>query len=59
VPGVGIVVGGRVLDDRQAEHIAVERDRALEIPADGRHMVQPAQLHALLIVHAAEAYEAL
>ena len=54
VPGVGIVVGRRVVDDRQAEHVAIERDRALEVRADRRDVVQPAQPHALLIRHAAE-----
>jgi hypothetical protein len=54
VAGVGIVVGRRVVDDRQPEPVAIERDRLLEVGADRRHVVQPAQLHALLIRHAAE-----
>ena len=58
VAGVGVVVGGRVLDDRETEHVAIERDRALEVPADRRDMVQPAQLHALGILHAPEGYGA-
>ena len=46
-----IVVGRAVVDDRQAQHVAVEGDRPLEVAADRRHVVQPAQLHALLIGH--------
>ena len=45
---------GASLDDRQPEHVAIERDRALEVAADRRDVVQPAQPHALVVRHAAE-----
>jgi hypothetical protein len=44
-----IVVGRPVVDDRQAHQVAVERDRALGVAADRGHVMQPAQLHALLV----------
>jgi hypothetical protein len=47
VAGVRIVVGRAVVDDRQPEQVAVEGDRALEVGRDGRHVVQPSELHAL------------
>ena len=52
---VGIVVGRAVVDDREAEHVAVEGDRLLRVAADRRDVVQAAQLHALLIRHGGEA----
>jgi hypothetical protein len=52
VAGVRVVVGGAVVDDAQAEPVAIERDRALQVAGDRRHVVQPAQLHASLVRHA-------
>jgi hypothetical protein len=49
VARVRVVVGRAVVDDRQAEQVAVERDRGVGVAADRRDVVQAAQLHALLI----------
>src|SRR4051812_22769647 len=45
VPRVGIVVIDGLARQRQAEHVAVERGRALEVGADERHVMQPGDLH--------------
>ena len=37
------------MDHGEAHQVAVERDRALGVAADRGHVVQPAQLHALLV----------
>jgi hypothetical protein len=42
---------GGFVHDREPEQIAVEGDRALEVRRDGGDMVQPAELHALAVVH--------
>jgi hypothetical protein len=43
-----VVVGRPVVHDGQAHEVAVEGDRALGVAADRGHVMQPAQLHALL-----------
>jgi hypothetical protein len=49
VARLGIVVGRAVVHDRETHHVAVEGDRALGVAADRRHVVQAAELHALLV----------
>ena len=44
-----VVVARPVVDDGQPQQVAVERDRPLGVAADRGHVVQPAELHALLL----------
>ena len=46
VAGGRVVVGRRVAHDPEPEHVAVERDAALDVGADQRDVVQPRELHA-------------
>jgi hypothetical protein len=49
VARLGVVVGRPVVHDGEPQDVAVEGDRALGVAADRGHVVQPAQLHALLV----------
>ena len=46
VARAGVVVVDALLDEREAEHVAVEGGRALEVAADRRDVVQAGQPHA-------------
>jgi hypothetical protein len=54
VAGARVVVGRAVVDDAQAEHVAIEADRPVQVAADRGDVVHPAQPHAFLIRHPAE-----
>ena len=51
VAGRGVVVRRAVVHDRETEQVAVERDRPVEIAGDRGEVMQPAELHALLLGH--------
>jgi hypothetical protein len=51
VATLGVVVAGAVVHHREPQEVAVERDRAVEVAADRRDVVQTSQLHALLSAH--------
>ena len=51
---VGVVVGWAVVDDAQAEHIAIQADRPIEVAGDRGDVMHPAQPHAFLIRHGRE-----
>jgi hypothetical protein len=55
VPRLRVVVGRSVVHDCEPEQVAVEGDRPLQVAADRGYVVQPTQLHALLVGHGAGA----